>query len=311
MKNFSIVSSVILFLFFVPKSAYALHYGSIKVDGNDRAFYYYTPKNLSDNPQLLFVIHGSGMTPTGMQELTGYQFNKLADTLKDLVVVYPQAYERFWNDCRKVGKFPSRKLGIDDVVFFEDMITYFQKKFNINDSDVFATGYSNGGHMCFMLAKEKPELFKGFAVVSANLPVASNDNCEGTDRPVNILIMNGTTDPINPYNGGIVKAGDGITRGKVMSTDSTIAYWLKLDQCDSASKTEFTFPDLNKSDHSTVVEDAYTSAATGKKVVLLKVINGGHIFMNSGFHFWPHFLGNANKDINAPAVIMDFFHSLN
>jgi len=295
----------------VPRGSGALHSNRLRIDNLTRDFYHYVPSNLEGSPKLIFVLHGSGMMAKGMQMLSGHEFDRMADKYRDMIIVYPQGYGRYWNDCRKGGTFDAKKLKVDDVAFFLAMIKYYRDKFGINDSAVFAAGYSNGAQMCFKLAKECPELFKGIAAVSANLPAEGNDDCTESGKPVSILVMNGTSDPVNPYNGGLVKAGDGKQRGEVISTSRTMQYWLTLDKGDTTSVTEYPYPDVDQRDKSTAIKYSYRCAQTGKTVVLLKVINGGHIFMNDGFRYWPRVLGNVNKDISAPRVIMDFFRSLN
>ncbi len=293
-----------------PTLAGQLHSGRITIDKLKRSFLFYIPKNLSDAPKLVFVLHGSGMEAKGMQVLTGGQFDKLAEAKKDIIVVYPQAYGRYWNDCRKSATFDSKKLNINDVAFFDSMVKYFKDNYSIDHKNIFAAGYSNGAQMCFKLAKARPGVYRGFAAVAANLPAPANDDCAAASQPVSMLLLNGTADPINPYNGGVVKSGDGKERGEVMSTNQTLQYWLDLDSGDTTSQKEYDFPDVNKSDRSTAVEYTYDCVQSGKKVVLIKVINGGHIFMNAGFHLWPRVFGNVNKDISAPQVIMEFFRSL-
>lgn len=190
------------------------------------------------------------------------------------------------------------------------MIDFFAKKYNIDKNEVFATGVSGGGQMCFKLAKEKPELFKGFAAISASLPVESNNDCFESNKAVSILIMNGTSDPINPYNGGEMISNDGEKRGAVMSTQQTIEYWLNLLKCDSTIKTENIYPDINKNDNSTAIEYDYKCVATNKEIKLIKIINGGHNIPNPTFFLWPKKVGNVNKDINAPKIIFEYFMNL-
>jgi len=285
----------------------SFHSARITIENLKRTFLFHVPKLLADSAKLVFVLHGSGMEARGMQVLTGGEFDRIADRQKDIIVVYPQAYGRYWNDCRKSATYDARKLHIDDIAFFEAMVKYFKDHYAVDDQQVFAAGYSNGAQMCFKLAKERPGMFKGFAAVAANLPAETNDDCVESHQPVSMLLLNGTSDPINPYNGGMVKAGDGKERGPVMSTDQTLHYWLVVDKGDSTAPKEFDFPDINTKDKSTAVEYTYDCVESGKKVVLVKVINGGHIFMNTGFRFWPRVLGNVNKDISAPQVIMEFF----
>ena len=71
---------------------------------------------------------------------------------------------------------------------------------------VFATGVSRGGHMAFRLALEAPSRFRAVAAAGANVPVPENFKCttagQGTSS---VIIMNGTKDPINPFEGGEVR----------------------------------------------------------------------------------------------------------
>lgn len=289
---------------------HGLRIDSLNVDQIERGFYYDAPDNISQHPGLLFVIHGSGMNAWLMKTITGNQFGKIADSAKNIIIVYPQGYLKYWNDCRKSATYDTKLQNINDVEFFVKMIDYFSTTYHINRQEVFAAGYSNGGEMCYKLAEEKPELFKGFAAISANLPVETNNDCFQSNQPVSMLVMNGTSDPINPYNGGAIILPDGKNRGTVVSTNNTIDYWTSLDKCDTASKTIHQFPDPDQSDSSVAIEEDYTCRVTNKKITLIKIINGGHIIPNPRFHFWPKVLGNVNKDINAPQIIFDYFMSL-
>ena len=315
LSSFFCIITIITFLTspvntFGQRGLHALQAGSVKVDTMEREFYYYIPKTISQNPDLVFVIHGSGMTARLMKLITGDQFEKIADSTKNVIIVYPQGYLKYWNDCRKSATYDTKLQHVNDVGFFVKMIDFFSGKYHINPKEVFAIGYSNGGEMCYKLAEEKPELFKGFAAISANMPVETNNDCYQSNQPVSMLVMNGTSDPINPYNGGAIILPDGKNRGTVVSTDNTIRYWTSLDKCDTTLKTIHQFPDINKSDSSVAIEEDYECPVTNKKITLLKIINGGHIIPNPGFNFWPKVLGNVNKDINAPEIIFDYFMSL-
>ena len=124
-----------------------------------------------------------------------------------------------------------------------------------------------------------------------------------------MLIMHGTTDPLNPYNGGNKGLNDGYDRGTVVSTAESVNYWLNLDGCNLKPDSSM-YPDINKGDSSKAYNFTYSNPQTGKKVVFIKIVNGGHNIPNPGFNFWPKMLGNVNKDIYAPQIIMDFFVGL-
>ncbi|MCE9499140.1 MAG: hypothetical protein K8R21_01280 [Leptospira sp.] len=287
-----------------------LHEASLKIGNRDRDFSFYIPEGLVAKPKLLFVVHGSDMKAASMQLITGHQFDKLAEKEKDFIIVYPQGFRKYWNDCRKEATYDANKLNVDELLFFEAMIDYFVENYGIEKKAVFVTGFSNGGHMAFKIALERPTMLLGIAAVSANLPIESNDDCSASNKPVSVLVINGTSDPINPYNGGVVEVGDGQKRGAVVSTDETLNYWLRSAKCNSSLAKENDFPDIETSDKSKAVQFFFDCKETGKKVSLIKVMNGGHIYPNPTFFLWPKELGNVNKDINAPEIVLNFFRSL-
>lgn len=162
----------------------------------------------------------------------------------------------------------------------------------------------------FKLAKENPTLFKGFAVINANLPLESNNDSILENKAVSILIANGTADSINPYNGGKVVWGDGKDRGSVVSTMNWVKYWKNLMICNAIIETKKQIPDIDKSDSSTVTVYDYKCEKLRKKIELIEIKNGGHIIPNPTFNAWPEYLDNVNKDINLPELILEFFDSL-
>src|SRR5260370_2217951 len=91
----------------------------------------------------------------------------------------------------------------------------------------FAGGWSNGAHLAYRLALEYPEDFAGVAVISASVPVKENLDCGQVDKPIPVMIVNGTADPINPFRGGMVNLG-GAKLGNVLSSEDTATYWAKL-----------------------------------------------------------------------------------
>ena len=57
---------------------------------------------------------------------------------------------------------------------------------------VFAAGWSNGAQLAYRLALEHPEDFAGVAAISASLPVKANLDCGQLDKPIPVMIVNGT-----------------------------------------------------------------------------------------------------------------------
>ncbi len=158
--------------------------------------------------------------------LTAYEFETLADR-GNFIVVYPDGFERYWNDCRKRGAFSAKTRNVDDVGFIHTLIDRFREDFGVDSAHVFVMGFSNGGQMAFRLALELPLEIAGIAAVAANLPAPDNCACREAERPVPVLIVNGTADPINPYAGG--SGWFGLARsGGLRSTMETADYFKRL-----------------------------------------------------------------------------------
>lgn len=107
------------------------------------------------------------------------------------------------------------------------MINYFSSKYHISNKRVFAAGMSGGGHMAYKLALTMPEKIKAVTAIIANLPDTNNMDCIEVKRPIPVMIINGTEDPLNPYKGGMMVSGN-VTFGYVRSTDRTFKYWSTL-----------------------------------------------------------------------------------
>jgi polyhydroxybutyrate depolymerase len=248
---------------------------SIVIDKNFRTFHFDNSKPPKPGASLIFVLHGSG----GSGKVIMNAATKLAQksSAENFVLVYPDGYKRYWNECRKMASSLANKEDIDEVSFFTSMISYFQDKYKINPQHVFAIGTSGGGHMCYKLAMTMPGKFRAITALIANLPDDNNMDCAESKVPLSVMIVNGTADATNPYNGGMMQSGNFIM-GTVRSTDLTFKYWATLAGY-SGEPVKENIPDNDPSDGKTI--ERYTYKQKGKpEVVLLKVVGGKHDYPN-------------------------------
>jgi polyhydroxybutyrate depolymerase len=159
-------------------------------------------------------------------------------------------------------------------------------------------GTSNGGHFVMRLAQDLPERITAFASIVAAGP--ANSKCTTSTIPVSALFMNGTADPLVPYLGGNTE------NGSVLSTDSSIAYWVKRNGTkDTPIITEFPQKSSSK-----VISYLYAQGLNGTEVMLYKVEGGGHIEPSRRERYsflWTAFVGTQNGDIESAEEIWSFF----
>jgi polyhydroxybutyrate depolymerase len=286
-----------------PQLSSALKSTEFTVDGIARNLDYYVPSDLKAGSPLVFILHGSMSKGQQVRRMTGYVFDQLADS-EGFIAVYPNGYENHWNDCRGSANYAANVQNIDDIEFFTTMIDYFVEHHQIDRSRVYATGHSNGGHMAYRLAFEMPEQFAAVAPISANIPVDSNLDCEKSGKPVSVAIFNGTNDPTNPYNGGLVEVMGDKSRGEVISSADSAAYWRGLAALDPEPVTR-EFPEVD-GDLNTKVKLQSWQGDGGVEVRLYTLEGSGHVIPSKKVKFGRGFGGSAG-DIDGAEEIWDFF----
>jgi len=285
----------------VPRLSGTLTKGTIQVGGLTRTYLTYVPLGLTKGAPLVVVMHGSGQNGAQTRKWTGYGFERLADQ-RGFVVVYPDGYEGYWNACNIAGDYSANKLNIDDAGFLTGMVDKLITEIGVDPARVFATGISRGGHMAFRLALEAPSRFRAVAAVSASVPTPENFKCrlagQGTSS---VMIMNGTRDPINPFEGGEVKFLGLLKRGKVRSSRESGQYLADLNNIIGTPETSET--QVTDGFH---VEQVRWRNDSKIEVELVAIHGGGHGIPQPYWRY-PRFLGPAPKEPNGPAVIWAFF----
>ncbi len=265
---------------------------SLLIEGHYRTFHFLKPSK--ENSHLIFILHGSG--GDGIQMRTRANQLEAIAPVENILMAYPDGYKRFWNECRKTANSAANKENINENAFFEGMIDYFKTKYQINEKEVFAIGTSGGGHMAFKLALTMPEKFRAITALIANLPDSSNLDCDEKKMGLPVMIVNGTADKTNPYEGGEVILGNNGSFGFVRSTDQTFHYWSALAGYKGKPKREL-MPDNDSTDGKTI--ERYTFKKKRKpEVTLLKVINGKHDYPNDidvHLEAWAFFKRQMNK----------------
>ncbi len=96
---------------------------SVLIEGHYRVFHFHKPPESVHRASLIFVLHGSGGNGLGMMN-TAAKMEQQANA-KNALVVYPDGYKRYWNECRKLSPAEANVENINEQSFFDGMIQYF------------------------------------------------------------------------------------------------------------------------------------------------------------------------------------------
>ena len=282
----------ILIMFFVSICSYFTanaQYTQFEHEGINRQYIYYEPLELNEQKPLVFVMHGFTGDASGIKNYSG--MNQIADQY-GFAVCYPRGTtdsdgNRFWN----VGYAFHEDETVNDVGFLTELATYLQTNYDLNPDFTFATGMSNGGEMCYMLACQANDTFKAVAPVAGMILQDILDGCQDS-TPIPIFEIHGSQDNVTPISGD-PNNNDGW--GAYPSIPFTINYFSEKNEC-STLQTE-TLPDIDPSDGSYVISEKHLNGINNNEVWYYEIIGGGHD--------WPGAWGNM--DINAGEEAWLFF----
>lgn len=266
--------------------------GTFRSGGMDRTYMLHVPAG--DPVGLVLSLHGGGGTGIAQRGLTG--FDAVAD-VHNLLVVYPDGYEKSWADGR--GASPADRHHVDDVAFLVGLVTKLQNDYRVAPGHVFVTGMSNGGFMSNRLACDRANVFAAVAPVAGTLGVGVACN---PSRPVSVWAAHGTADPLVPFKGGAVRGRGGLSHA--VSAEAMVDKWRKVDGCQGDPSMEL-LPDAR--DGTVVHRFDSTSCAASTEVVFYRIDKGGHTWPGGKQYLPAAVIGPTTHTLDGSEAIAEFF----
>ncbi len=255
---------------------------------------------------LVVVLHGGLGDDDDAVTLSFGKLNTLAAE-DDFLVVYPNGIAGHWNDGRNVQRYVAQRERVNDVDFLGKLIADVVEKRNVDAGSVFVVGVSDGAMMAHRFACERTDRLRAFAAVIGSMPynVARRRSRCGTN-PLSVLMINGTEDPIVPWDGGTVKFDDQ-ELGRVIPVERTFSFWRRHNGCGDVEISMI--PDFVPSDGSRIERWKATGCEADTKVELFVVQGAGHTWP-SGWQYLPEsMVGPTSRDIDAAIAAWRFFQS--
>jgi len=285
----------------------------------NRTFEYYIPSSYdgSEAVPLLFSFHGLGSSGPEQIDLT--KFDVLAEQ-EGFIAVFPDATRLdpadprwsaysaslpaltgsniMWN-CGDITGIPIAPLqyhaGIDDLGFVKAMLNWFETNYNINESEIYSTGMSNGAMFSYFLAFYVPDVFAAIAPVCAPMMLNLGVNATTTPAPMTVIVVRGDSDPVIPEPGECGLICDNFS----FSTNETIAYWCEVDGI-TAEPVETVWGPTSE-DATIVHRYVYSGGMNGTQVILYMVDGGGHTW--PGGPLYSVWVGAITTHVDGSAII--------
>lgn len=324
------------FLFLAPLSAQDSP-EKIQVNDVSRNFVVHLPKGYDQQQHypVVILLHGRNQDADDMARLT--HFNQVAD--KDsIIAVYPIAARGEWNigvrrEEQSVaprrgygrrggwggggypgGGYPgggqsggenpdetkNRPEPADDVAFLNQMLDALALKYSVDTHRIYATGLGDGGFMAMRVGCSMADRVAAIAPVGAALPKTMI--CLPS-RAVPAAFINGTDDPVIPYDGGNYKPG----QFHVLSAEDTAKTWARFDRCnEKPAQGKIPPPEKGGKETKTFT---FTGCQDNAQVILYSVKNSGNTWPGGEQYMSEKELGKTSNALNANETIWGFLVS--
>jgi polyhydroxybutyrate depolymerase len=277
---------------------------SLMHDGISRNYTIYVPSSYTPQNNAALVINLHGYTLNRSFQMTSSGMNAVAER-EGFLVAYPDAVNADWFGPQ------------DNIGFVDRLLDDVASQYSVNAAKVYATGFSQGGMMSYVLGVALQDRFAAIASVGGTRPLASGDVlfpptiAATPSRPFSLLHIHGTGDPIVPYNGGVSTVGS-LTLN-FPPVDRLIHEYV-VNNGGSLTPNIVDLPNTNTTDGTTVQMFSYDGGAYFDKagmareaeVLLYRIQNGGHNWPGE-FTGWPGWAFPINRDFNVSAEIWNFF----
>jgi len=246
----------------------------------------YVPANYTGAKKvpLHFTWHGLGDSCDNFIQATG--FEPFADS-NDFLLIVPCAMNGLLGAAWNAGTCCLQPTTVDDVAFARGMVDYMSQNCAVDNSRIWASGFSNGAMMSEILACNASDIFTAVASVSGCVELEpGNDaglalcdsNFAAANKQVNVLQIHGDADLVVPWTGDALLG--------FPPTPQDMDDWATRNSCSNT-----TVQTLNVG---TFTNQVWEQCKGGINVELVK--NAG------GSHEWPSATG-----FDTTTYIVDFF----
>lgn len=294
----------------------------IQINDRTRTYVVHLPQGYDSQQRypVVILLHSLDQDAAEIARLT--HFNELADR-DSIIAVYPNALGGRWTlgggQPQPYRRGPYRRPGgwggyppasrpeqgdrregaprNQDMQFLHRMLDRLATRYSVDTRRIYAAGLGEGGFMAIRMGCNMADRIAAIAIVGAAMPRMLN--CIPS-RPIATLFMNGTDDPVVPFDGGHYKQG----MLRLLSAEGSAKEWARMNRC-SEKPGESKLPPLQEGGKDTKVY-LFDGCQENAQVALYAVKNGGHTWPGGEQYMSEKEIGRTSKDLNANETIWSF-----
>jgi polyhydroxybutyrate depolymerase len=220
-----------------------------------------------------------------------------------VVLAFPDAERQVWNDGSFALALPPSFAAGDDVGFLDALIAAQIADGTADPAAIHLAGVSNGGMMALRYACLRAERIASVAVFLATMPLPQDQPCRPA-RPLSVLMVAGTADPVMRWNGEVTMAGLAVLQQRLSVPDS-FAFWRRQNGCTGLAAPR-PLPRRGDPWQPGVMVHAATGCAGGVLTELHEVRGGGHRVATGDDWTLLRLLGRASPDFAPGDLLVEF-----
>ena len=221
-----------------------------------------------------------------------------------VVLAFPNAKGLVWNDG-SLSQALSRPLSAvdDDLAFLDALIAALVADGIADPAAIHLVGISSGGMMALRYACSRAGRVASVAVFLATMPLEADQDCHAA-RPLNVLMVAGTADPVVRWTGEVALGGI-VGLQQRMSVPASFDFWRRANRCTGLAPAR-PLPRRGYGTQPDVLVHAATGCAGRVRTLLYEVRGGGHRLVAGDDWTLLRLLGRASPDIDPGALLLEF-----
>jgi polyhydroxybutyrate depolymerase len=263
----------------------------ITVREQNRQYRLFVPTSYDKNKPMPLVLNFHGTSGTPAQQVEISDIETLA-AQQGFIAVSPAAIYRRTPDGPNTWNVDKDPLGVDDVLFVKTLIAQLKQHYNIDNSRIYAMGFSGGARMSSRLACD---LSAQIAAIGPVAGVRFAEDCQPS-RAVPVITFHGKKDGVNHY-----VANENSPPYWRMGVEPALSGWVDNNHCAKPAQST----DLGEQ----VTRLTYSHCQDHGDVVFYQSASAGHTWPGSKMadKLASNGLGASDKHIPATELIWAFF----